>query len=537
MKHLLSKAMCVGIVGALLLVYPFAIVAQEETEGAVTDTTIIIETASGPVQGVATESHHLFQGIPYATAQRWQAPQPVSPWIEPLDATAAGSLCPQEAQVFANVSSVDENCLFLNITSPADVSADVPKPVMVWLHGGGGTNGGGHLFDSQRLVTTGDVVVVTLNWRLGILGAFGYPGLESSGTFGLQDQQVALRWVQDNIAAFGGDPNNVTLFGESYGAYMVAAQLTSPASDGLFHRAVMQSGFALIDYPPETLMPGTPELSSLWISPEELDGLGAMIAEQLGCADPTTALDCLRTLPVEALLPLSSIYTRYAYGNSVLPVEPSSALLEGRFHRIPVISGATRDEARLFVGLFFDLAGQPVTEESYPTLLASAFGDNADAVAAEYPLSAYDTPSLAWAAVITDRVWALGTMKQHQALAAQVPTYAFEFADQNAPPNLPFPSDFPPGAYHNSEVIYQFELAGEVAPLTPEQWQLAEAMNRYWTNFARTGDPNDGDLPVWQPFDLDDTPPYVQSLAPGEGGIAAVDYAAEHRLDFWRTLE
>ena len=500
----------------------------------------VIQTESGSLRGTVHEDHRLFQGIPYAAPpvgeRRWRAPQPAEPWPDTRDATKPGTICPQQAEVFADVSSVDENCLFLNVTTPRSASPQ-PRPVMVWLHGGSGANGAGSFFGARRLAVTGDVVVVTVNYRLGILGAFGYPGLEGSGTFGLQDQQAALRWVRRNIARFGGDPSNVTLFGESYGAYAAVAQLTSPAAQGLFHRAALQSSLALHHYPAGTLMPGSEELPSLWMSSAESEALGAMVAEELGCPDVASRLECLRALPVERLLPHSSIFSRYAYGNTTLPLSPVEALRAGRFHRVPVLSGATRDEARLYVALFYELAGDPVTAERYPQLLAAAFGDSAEQVAAQYPLSAYSSPALAWAAVVTDRVWALATHQQNQQLAAHAPTYAFEFADQNAPPNVPFPPGFPPGAYHNAEVAYQFTLAGKEATLTPEQWQLAEQMNRYWANFARSGEPNSPELPAWQHFDPKAASPYVQALAPGAGGIGPVDYKAEHHLDFWAHLD
>jgi para-nitrobenzyl esterase len=500
----------------------------------------IVQTDTGPVQGMVLEKYRIFQGIPYAAPPtgelRWRSPQPVTPWSAPRDATKPGTICPQVAEVFADVSSVEEDCLFVNLTTPLSASPQRLKPVMVWIHGGGGTNGAGSFFGAQRLAVDGDVVVVTFNYRLGIFGAFGYPGLEGSGTFGLQDQQAVLRWVQRNAVAFGGDPHNVTLFGESYGGYSTSAQLTSPTAAGLLHRAVMQSSLAMLDYPSGTLMPGVPALPSMWLAPAEMEALGSAVAAQLGCTDPATALACLRRLPVESLLPHSSLFTRYAYGNSVLPEDPVQALRNGRFHRVPVISGATQDEARLFVGLFYDLAGQAVTPQRYAELLAEAFGDAAGQVAAHYPLSTYDTPSQAWATVITDRVWALRTMEQHQRFAAHVPTYAFEFADRQAPSNVPFPPSFLPGAYHNAEVVYQFTLVGAEADLTHDQWLLARQMNQYWANFARTGDPNGGDLPQWRPFKPTETVPNVQSLAPGAGSIQPVDYAAEHQLDFWSSL-
>lgn len=505
-----------------------------------TETETIVRTDAGPVRGIVAADHHRFLGIPYAAppvgAGRWRAPTPAAPWSAPLDATRPGSPCPQAAAAVAEVSSTDEDCLSLNVTTPRGGDPARPRPVMVWLHGGGGANGAGHFFDPRRLVIEGDVVVVTVNYRLGIFGAFGYPGLSGSGTFGLQDQQAALRWVQRNAAAFGGDPDNVTLFGESYGALATTAHLVSPSAAGLFHQAIIQSGLALIDYPPGTLLPGQPAIDAMWTSPAEGAELGTFAAAELGCAEPATALACLRALPVAALLPMTSLFTRYTYGTDLLPEDPVQALRAGRFHPVPVISGATRDEARLFVALYFDAAGQPVTADGYGALLAEAFGLSAPAVAERYPLTAYESPSLAWAAVVTDRVWALRTMEQHRLLAAQTPTYAYQFADRDAPPIVPFPSGFPPGAHHSAEVAYQFDLPGTTDARSPTQRSLAVQMNRYWANFAATGDPNGGGLPRWPPFEPPATPPAVLSLAPGPGAIAVIDYGADHQLDFWRSI-
>jgi len=502
----------------------------------------VVETEAGPVRGVVAADHRRFLGIPYAAPPtgdgRWRAPAPPAPWTAPRDASQPGSPCPQLAVDVAEVSSTDEDCLALNVTTPSAGDSARPRPVMVWLHGGGGANGAGHFFDPRRLVVEGEVVVVTVNYRLGVFGALGLPGLAGGGSFGLQDQQAALRWVQRNIAAFGGDPGNVTLFGESYGALATTAHLVSPPAAGLFQRAAIQSGLALIDFPANTLLPGQPAIASLWLSPAESAEVGRGIAAELGCgqAAPAAVLACLRALPVEALLPVSAVFTRYAYGNEILPEDPVGALRGGRFHRVPVLAGATRDEARLFVALGVDAAGQPITAERYGELLAEAFGPEAPAVAARYPVAAFASPSLAWAAVVTDRVWALRTMEQHRLLAAHVPVYAYQFADRGAPPIVPFPPGFPPGAYHSAEVAYQFDLPGTEGVLEPDQQALAGLMNRAWAAFATTGDPNGAGLPRWEPFDPSAATPTVLALAPGAGGIAPVDYAADHRLGFWREI-
>nr|WP_093944243.1 carboxylesterase family protein [Actinoalloteichus hoggarensis] len=498
----------------------------------------LVTTDSGSVRGVVADDHRSFFGIPYAAAPtgvgRWAPPRPAPAWSDVRDATTPGSPCPQVGASYADTGSTDEDCLFVNVTTP--LGDGEPRPVMVWLHGDGAV-GSGDLFDGTRLAVDGDVVVVTLNYRLGLFGGFGLPGLADSGTFGLQDQRAALEWVRRNAAAFGGDPDNVTLFGVSYGATATSAHLASPASRGLFHRAILQSGFPLMDAPAGAVFPGVPALPWFgWTSSAETEAVGAMLAGELGCADPETALECLRALPVETLLDypqVMNMFQQMAYGNDVLPGVPADLLSAGEFADVPVLSGATRDEHRTFVGTFRDLIGQPVTAQEYPELLAEAFGDDAARVAAEYPLSDYDSPSLAFAAVMTDRMWALSTYRHNGMFAAEVPTYAYEFADADAPSEIPFPEDFPSGAFHSAETSYLFRTEEFAEQLTPPQRMLSDQMIAYWTNFARTGDPNGADLPEWAPFNETDD---VLSLAPGDGGIAPVDYVATHRLDFWQDI-
>jgi para-nitrobenzyl esterase len=500
----------------------------------------VVHTDAGPVRGTVTDDYRLFQGIPYAASTagelRWRPPQPVRQWTQPRDATRPGPMCPQQPSSYAEVASLAEDCLCLNVTVPRAAGPQRPRPVMVWIHGDGAI-GAGSFFDARRLATVGDVLVVTINYRLGIFGAFGYPELEGSGTFGLQDQQAALGWVARNATAFGGDPSNVTVFGESYGGLSTSAHLVAPGSAGLFHRAILQSGFALMDLPAGGIFPGLPAVAWYgWRAAAEVEALGAAVAAQLECSDAATALACLRGVPVPELFAHAQPFQPYGFGNRVLPEVPAQALRDGRFHRVPFISGSTRDEHRLFVGLFRVLAGQPVTAEQYPRLLAEAFGEHAEQVQARYPLSAYRSPNLAWATVLTDRMWARSTFAQHRLLAQQVPVYAYEFADRQAPMYLPFPEDFPPGAFHAAEVPYLFPDQRFLADSTPAQRRLSEQMLRYWANFAHAADPNGPDLPPWPPFDDARPLPHVQSLAPGPDGIGPVDYAAEHQLDFWSGL-
>ncbi|MBW4719402.1 carboxylesterase/lipase family protein [Saccharothrix obliqua] len=494
---------------------------------------VIARLSSGAVRGRRLDGRVSFRGIPYAAPpvgeRRWRAPAPVEPWSGVRDAIEPGKPAPQAARSFADAASVDEDCLTLDVTTPDVLGAD--RPVLVWLHGGGGTNGS-TARDPRRLVAH-DVVVVTPTYRLGVLGCFGHPGLADSGTFGLLDQQAVLRWVRREVERFGGDPGNVTLAGESYGAQMAIAHLVSPASAGLFHRVILQSPFAVLGTtPPHTFIPGVPALPPRWVPADDLARLGAATAVEHGWVEPGStpedALARLRQVPVADLLQVSDAFIRPAFGGPALPESPATALPAGRFHRVPVVLGGTRDEARFFVGLFADLAGRPVTAEDYPRLLAEAFGDAADEVAAHYPLDRFPTPSLAWAQVCTDRAWARPTRELGNALATHTDTWCYEFADRDAPPLVPFPG-FPTGAQHAAELVYQFDFPGGPA-LSPAQEAFADRVNRYWTTFAAHGDPAHPDLPGWPGFATG----HVQSLAPAR--IGRVDHVAEHRLDFWARM-
>ncbi|MFE0148235.1 carboxylesterase/lipase family protein [Nonomuraea sp. NPDC059007] len=473
----------------------------------------VVTTDKGAVRGREDGQHRLFEGIRYATAPRWDSPRPTAAWKGVQDATKPGSPCPQVGSDYAKVTSENEDCLFLNVTTPARKGAK--RPVMVWIHGDGAL-GAGHYSNARAIAAAGDAVVVTINYRLGVFSGFGYPGLRDGGTYGLQDQQEALRWVGRNAAAFGGDPGNVTVFGISFGALAIGGHLTSPGAKGLFQRAAMQSGETMMDMPAGSMIPGLEaQPSYAWRPAAQIEAVGQIYAKQLGCAD----LACLKGLPVKKILAvpqIMNVFQSYAYGNAVLPEIPSKAIEKGRFHRVPVLAGATKDEHRIFAAMRGKIA--------YPQALKETFGERTAEVAKEYPLKRYGKPAVAWAAVMTDRVWARSTHAQNTLLARRTPVYGFEFADRDAPMFLPIKADFDLGAYHAGDLPYLFPEKG--VKLSPAQKKLSGQMLSYWTNFARTGDPNGAGLPAWPKLKGG-----TLSLEPGR--IRPIDYAAEHRLAFW----
>ena len=270
---------------------------------------------------------------------RWQPPQPPAGWPRTRAAAAPGARCPQPAAApgtpDGTAASENEDCLTLNVIVPAGSTPQSRRPVLLWIHGGGFAAGAGSDVDPRRLAEAGPLVVVTINYRLGVLGFLGLPGLPGSGSFGLLDQQQALRWVQRNIAAFGGDPGNVTLAGESAGADSVCAQLAAPGSAGLFHRAILQSGGCSTVNIIDVIRPGTGPGGDTWKPLPLVESIGRRTAERLGCAKPAAALDCLRALPVHTLTALPGTYWSPAIGTELLPRRPSELVATDALRRFP----------------------------------------------------------------------------------------------------------------------------------------------------------------------------------------------------------
>ena len=526
-----------AIAAALTLAVTASCATATSEEDTMTSDTVTIDT--GQVRGTVADDHRLFQGIPYAAStagdNRWRSPEPPSAWDGVRDATLPGRPCPQLAAEHGGGDSFDEDCLFLNVTTPLEATGE--KPVIIWIHGDGAI-GSGDLFSADRMAVQGDVVVVTINYRMGAFGAFAHPALDDSGTIGLQDQRAAMQWVQRNAAAFGGDPDNVTLFGVSFGATAISGHLIAAQSQGLFHRVIMHSGFAVMDAPDGALYEYLGALDPFgWRDDAEQRALGAAIAEELGCrSEPDAIMECLRAKTAEELLgypAIMNIFQSYTYGSAELPQSPPEVLAAGEFAEVPILAGNTLDEHRTFLAIRI-LTGSPIEDDQYTEVLAQAFGDHADRVAEEYPLSDFANANEAFAQVMTDRMWAQAIMRQNQLLAAKNPVYFFEFADRNPPEEFPFPPQLEPGAYHNADISYLLRSPEFEAQLNDDQRKLSDAMIGYWSRFAWSGDPNGNGVDDWPRFD---EAGHVQSLAPGEGGIGPVDYRAEHRLDFWESLD
>ena len=489
----------------------------------------IVRIGDGLVRGADVSGVNSFLGLPYAAPPtgklRWRPPQPAPSWSGVRDATQFGASCPQvtdpQKNPFLPPGPISEDCLYLNVYTPA-TRPGANRPVLVWIHGGGLVQDGGRNYDGTKLAADG-TVVVTINYRLGALGFLAHPALAShgaAGNYGLMDQQAALRWVQRNIARFGGDPHNVTIAGQSAGGLSVLAQMVSPGARGLFQKAIVQSGtFAMNQRPLATA-----------------EASGEKFAQSVGCADQSAA--CLRSVPVSDLVANFGVEIPGVVDGSVLTQPIGTALARGQFARVPVINGITHDEELLFVaglgitvsqGTNIPLAGPAADPANYQANIAQALGvtdARAAAIAAEYPLSAYPSPVVALSLLVSDASFACPALQVDRWTAARgVPTYAYQFNDDNAPVNI---LGFSLGlATHGAELSYLFDQPNTPVTLNAAQQALAASMRTDWASFAGTGNPSSRALP-WPSFNGT----RVLSLVPLQSQVPT-DVATAHRCSFW----
>ncbi len=482
------------------------------------------KTEYGTVTGKVAEGMNEFLGIRYAApptgALRWQPPQPLARALFSHTATSFGPHCAQITTYFG-IPTDNEDCLYLNVFTPAGarpVDAK-PLPVMVWIHGGALVVGESEDYDPVKLVTAGNVIVVTINYRLGYLGFLAEAGLDAEGhaaaNYGLQDQQFALDWVRRNIAGFGGDVSRVTVSGESAGGLSVLSNLVSPSAYGLFSRAIVESGAYSLTLP--TLAAA--------------ETAGDALAAKLGCAAADTA--CLRALPVSAVLGLEtpSLSLTTIVDGTTVPLSINTALSSGQFIRVPLLNGSNHDEGRLFTAAYAAL-----TAAEYPAAIETTYGPTlGPRIVARYPLANYSQPVLALAAVLTDSTFACPARQVDRWAARYVPTYAYEFNDEHAPEYSLPPITYSYGAAHATELQFLFDLPRlpGTPPLTAAEERLSNVMVQYWTNFDTTTSPDRGAVPIWEPYakgaDI------LQSLltprpAPED------DFATEHQCAFWKNI-
>ncbi|MER5217652.1 carboxylesterase family protein [Streptomyces sp. NPDC002838] len=525
---------------------PIVAQAQSSTTAGARPVSNVVQTTDGKVRGTHRTDYAAWLGIPYAAdasgAGRWKAPRPVKKWSGVRDATSFGDRCAQNTGWDPGYEKTitTEDCLDLNVYVPD--SARAKAPVLVWIHGGGFTGGAGQDTNPREFVTQTGSIVVTVNYRLGVLGTLNLPQLQTEskdgpGNYGLLDQQAALRWVKANISRFGGDPKNVTIAGQSAGAGSVCDHLASPTAKDLFARTVIMSGGCN----PQTAASGQAQ--------------SAAFVKEAGCATASDVLACLRAKPAADLLAAQKkAGVSLSLGGRAFPVNPGTAVQSGDFNRVPVMLGQTNSERGLSTFQNYDYLGTPMTAAQYEAAVRSAYGANADEVLAEYPLSAYRTPGEAW----TDAQNGSTSYTRWQlmrTLSKWVPTYAYEFAESDTPHFTSIhliqrkseaARDFPfGGAIHVDDLGYLWDYLGQTLPYDDDQLELSRQMITYWSRFAASGDPNGSGTPSWPKFRertgelmslvACDTSP-ASGDAPAACSKASRNFAKEHNLDFWESL-
>lgn len=517
----------------------------------------VVQTSLGPVQGLVRNGANEYRGMPYALAPtdnlRWALPQPVTAsWSNVFQAYDFGPACPQEARFGVTEASDNEDCLSINVSVPADIKPGEKLPVLFWIHGGAFVGGSSNLYRLDKLATAGRLVVVSLNYRLGALGfmpsqAFAKDGY--NGNYGLEDQRLAMKWVQDNIEAFGGDKTNVTIAGESAGAGSICMHLASPdqvvsQSPGdlnppvkvkdLFQKAITQSAGCMQPLP--TVAEGEAKASA--------SIQGALCPSS---SNPTNAdvLKCMRKQSVEALLNEQGAYAKShstdvtafspVIGDRTVPLSFKDAAAADKLVNVPMIMGGTKSELVLYASYFWqdgqaqDSAVPPINASTISSVWLNAFYNplptgGLSAITAQYPnLLSADSNVVAetYGQVLSDYNPSLGInnclylhtsdviLNTPSRRTAGLPIYQFEFADAAAPvcgigiasPCPPFPM----GPVHSSELNYLFPNLSNTskinAPdLAPASQVLANQMVVYWATFAYTGSPNVLGQPNWPQY-------------------------------------
>lgn len=499
----------------------------------------VVQTRTGQVRGISRVGYDAWLGIPYAappTGQlRWRPPRPAEPWSGVRDATRFGARSAQEPSWDPGYEHEirTEDCLTLNVYAPHDHAGDCP--VLVWIHGGGWTAGAASDVDPRRFVQRTRTVVVTVNYRVGVLGFLNLPqfrdeSAEGPGAYGLLDQQEALRWVQANISRFGGDPDRVTIAGQSAGGTSVYAHLVSPAAAGLFARAVIMSASCRLE------------------SRADAERASEAFATAAGCDVAAR----LRDMPTADLLAAQRTAgrVRASYGSDAFPTEPLRAIRSGALNQVPVLIGQTVDERSFATFRGYDHVGAPMTARQYEALARSTFPNDADKILAEYPVRDFGTPGQAWTQVFGDYEACL-RRSVYSELSGHVPTYVYEFAEgrtQNtALYRLQQTSEvaraYPFGATHVDELGHLWDHLGQTLPYSSDELELGDQMTSYWSRFAADGDPNGAFTPHWPAYDRA-TNEQLRLVAarssrdepPASRSAIFADFDAAHRVTFWRGL-
>lgn len=451
------------------------------------------DVTGGKVQGVVSNGIASFKGIPFAAPatgeNRWRAPQPVKPWKGTKTANTFAPACVQDTAFAVRLGAppdVSEDCLYLNVWTPAKTAGD-KLPVMVWIYGGAFIGGGTNwpMYDGTRLAEKG-VVLVTVAYRVGVFGFLAHADLSKesghgSGTYGLQDQIASLKWVRDNIAKLGGDPQRVTVFGESAGGISISMLAASPQAKGLFQRAISESGGSLT--PPRTAAAGA-GVPTLAVAEEA----GKEYLAALGASD----IESARAIPADKVLAATRGFPRSfwpALDGHVIVGDEYELYRAGRFNDTPILIGTNSDEGAAFTG-------PKATPASYEQQVRAAYGAKADVILAANPHATDAEAHTATKNLFRDSVfawstWRWASLQSRHKDKSKAWLYYF---DHRTPAS-------PAGSSHATEIGFVFRnLGSPAAPATEAEKALSDLMSSYWVNFAKNGDPNGPGLPRWPAF-------------------------------------
>jgi para-nitrobenzyl esterase len=533
----------------------------------------IVRTAGGEVKAVDRLGMRSYFAIPFAAPptgeRRWTAPAAPQAWTTTLANTKSAAPCLQTTASPFRLAGDSEDCLYLDVHAPTGPG---PFPVMVNLHGGAFNTGGTSVYaDPSPLVTKG-VIVVNVAYRLGAMGFLAHPSLATdgaAGNYGIMDQQAALKWVQENIVQFAGDKNNVTLFGESAGGFSVMTHLASPGSKGLFSKAMIQSG----NYGNDRQLSGVQMgAASTAIADTAINAAKAAGVTGIACNAGAVTAACLRSLPD----PVIRTYLANAISTALPIMVPSvdgkvltksvkATFAAGENIKVPTVNGTNENEYALYIAINeagrraaatppnFDPANTSFSLPAAgyaPTIagLTAGTGIDVNAVIANfYPLTSYGSnpavqPSLAAASLATDLGFSCPALRTSQRIATQgSPVYMYEFRDQTALPSVGVANgnyylSFPQGAAHSYDLQYLYNL-GDLG--NAERRELQTAMTRYWSNFAKTGNPNNGgDVPAnWPAFTAANSTVLALDVASGGGVKALSSFDADHKCtSAWNSI-
>lgn len=523
----------------------------------------VVNTDKGAVRGFVKNGVQTYLGIPYAKPPvgnlRWKPPQPANHWYGTRDATQYQTPCAQVTGLgaFSGPNSIDEDCLYLNIFTTGTNNRrhrwghhgwghhghhnNVKKPVIVWIHGGGNFDGAPNGSDGSKLATGGpdgeETVVVVISYRLGLLGYLSHAALDTgarNGNYGIMDIQAVLHWVKRNIKAFGGDPNNVTLGGQSAGASDTGANVISPASAGLFHRAIYQSG-------PTTGFPSAATALSR----------GTAFAAAAFCPGSNAATaSCLRNLSTARVLQLQGTPNAngpYLTGpfvdGTVIPITPEQAWTSGDYNHMPILAGRVRDEGTFGMSIteYFKQPQAAITAAEYNAAVTGA-------LAVQYPLANYSDPGAAYTRVRTDS----GLCRALHAIELwgdENPTYAYQFNYYDAPYYFPKMPDFKALAAHTIDIQFLFlgwhggflgvnldQTTGVPRELNAAETALSDEIVAAWTKFAKYGNPNGTGNAPWPAYTSGSPDFFSQKINGASTTLSTATYRAAHKCDYWDPL-